>query len=146
MSRICSASAFLFALALLAPATAVTQAESRGNYVTAPEEMVESTGVTDLMWVAGNHSVDELEALIATKDSIDPAALDFFGNTALHYVAFYANDPAAIDLLLEIEVPVDVVNAQGFTAFEIMQGNENLRGTDPYMVLLKQKLEKRSDE
>lgn len=124
----------------------VTAQSVGGDYLTAPQDMVESTGVTDLMWVAGNHSVEDLERLISDKSDLDPAAMDFYGNTALHYVAFYASDPEVIDLLLEVGVPVDVVNSQGFTAFEIMQGNEDLRSTDPYMNLLKAKLDAGQDE
>jgi len=99
-------------------------------YPTAPPEMVESNGVSDLMWVAGRLSLADLEELIAQKRDIQPEATDSYGNTALHYVAFYASEPEVITTLLDLGVPVDIVNAQGFTAFEIMQGNENLRGTD----------------
>jgi len=146
MSRTGSAFALFFTLTLLASPAAAAQSENDGNYVTAPEEMVESTGVTDLMWAAGNHSVEELQSLIDAKQDVNPAARDFYGNTALHYVAFYATDPAAIELLLDVDVPVDVVNSQGFTAFEIMQGNEDLRGTEPYTALLQTKLGSRASE
>lgn len=131
---------------LPAAASATAQSQSPDEYPTAPEEMVESTGVTDLMWAAGRLSVAELRQLIDAKPDIDAAARDHHGNTALHWVAFYATEPEAIDLLLDLGVPVDVANAQGFTAFEIMQGNENLRSSEAYMRLLNAKLEQRRDE
>ena len=127
-------------LSLLVAAVGIAQSESSDDYPTAPQEMVESTGVTDLMWAAGRLSVEELRHVINAKPDIDPAARDDFGNTALHWVAFYATDPEAIDLLLDLGVPVDIVNAQGFTAFEIIQGNENLRSSEAYMRLLSAKL------
>lgn len=134
-----------FIVILFVPLLLSAQSDS-GDYITAPEEMVESTGVTDLMWVAGNHSVKELKRLISNKPDLDPAAMDFYGNTALHYVAYNASNPEAIDLLLELGVPVNVANSQGFTAFEIMQGNEDLHRTDSYMHLLKAKLAAGLDE
>ena len=124
----------------------VTQEPGSEPYPTAPPDIVESTGVTDLMWVAGRLSIEDLHTLLDEKEDIDPLAQDHYGNTAMHWVAFYATDPAVIDELLEIGVQPDVVNSQGFTAFEIMQGNENLRGSEPYLRLLRAKLERRRSE
>lgn len=132
-------------LTIMLSVPALAQSAS-APYPTAPDEMVESNGVSDLMWVAGRLSVADLEELIARKADIQPEATDSYGNTALHYVAFYASEPEVINMLLELGVPVDIVNAQGFTAFEIMQGNENLRGTDPYLALLRAKLAARDAE
>lgn len=115
-------------------------------YPTAPAEMVESRGVTDLMWVASKLSIEDLRRLLEHKENVDPVAQDFYGNTAMHWVAFFATDPAVIDELLELGVVPDIVNSQGFTAFEIMQGNENLRGTEPYLSLLRAKLERRGSD
>lgn len=134
------------ALALIVAATVTAQDREEIGYPTAPPDVVESRGVTDLMWVASNHPVEELQALLEGKQDIDPLARDFYGNTAMHWVAFYATDPAVINELLEIGVQPNVVNAQGFTAFEIMQGNENLRGSDPYLRLLRAKLDQRENE
>jgi|GEM_PF-3054951 len=108
-----------------------------------PDDVVAETGATDLMWVAANRPVEELRDLIANEPDIDPAARDDYGNTALHWVAFYATDPAVLDILLDLGVPTDVRNEQGFTAFEIIQANEALVSTDPYQRLLRIKLESR---
>ena len=135
-------------LALIVVSASMASAQDQGSsdYPTAPQERAESTGVTDLMWVAGNLSLEDLQTLLERKEDVDPLARDSFGNTAMHWVAFYATEPAVIDELLEIGVQPDVVNDQGFTAFEIMQGNANLRGTEPYLRLLRAKLDQRSSE
>lgn len=138
--------AMVVALLVGSSALGAAQEAETKPYPTAPIEMVESRGVTDLMWVAAKLSIDDLRSLIDQKEDVDPLARDFYGNTAMHWVAFFATDPAAIDELLELGVEPDVVNAQGFTAFEIMQGNENLRGTEPYLRLLRAKLERRNPD
>lgn len=127
------------ALALAFPVLGQTDVENRE----VPEGAEEIPGVTELMLAAADQSAEAVEAIARALDPADRAAADANGNTALHWAAFFATDPGVLDVLLDAEVPVDVRNVQGLTAFEIMQGNNSLVGSEGYRRLLRAKLDNR---
>lgn len=113
-----------------------------------PPDVATYPGVTTLMLRAAELSGSRLLAFVRTQEpqELQAAAQDGNGNTALHWAAFYATDPEVIDVLLDAGVPIDVVNNQGLTAFEILQGNSFLLGSAPYQRLLGAKIERRRAE
>lgn len=109
-----------------------------------PADAASIPGVTELMLAAGRSTPALVREIIQDVAPVDLAAADQNGNTALHWAAFFSTDPGVVDVLLDADVPVNQTNAQGLTAFEIIQGNDSLLGTDAYHRLLRAKLESRS--
>ncbi len=105
-----------------------------------PADAASTPGVTELMLAAGESRPAVVREILQDATPTVLAAADENGNTALHWAAFYATNPDTVDALLDAEVPVDQRNSQGLTAFEIMQGNDSLLGTDAYHRLLRAKL------
>lgn len=130
-------------LPLLLVAALWAAAQSSAGDRTVPDGAAAIPGVTELMLAAAEAPVGVVRELLSDATSAGLAAADANGNTVLHWAAFFATDPAVLDALLDAGAPVDVRNAQGLTAFEIIQGNDALVGSDAYRRLLTAKLERR---
>jgi len=125
-------------------ATAHGYAQTSAQDREVPSDAASIPGVTELMLAAGQSPPATVREIVQDVTPAMLAAADENGNTALHWAAFFATDPGTIDALLDAEIPVDRPNTQGLTAFEIIQGNDSLVGTNAYRRLLRVKLENRS--
>ena len=89
------------------------------------------TGFTALMMaVASKVSPTVIQALI--NSGADVNAGNKYGNTVLIIAAEYNNDPAVIHVLLDANPDITMKNKDNKTAWDLVQENEDLKGTDAY--------------
>lgn len=90
------------------------------------EAMREKYNIQRAHYLAYHNKLDELQDVINNKDE-SIHAVDIYGNTALHYAAFY-NRKSIVELLLENGSFVDIANKLGDTPLLLatMKSNQDI--------------------
>lgn len=99
-----------------------------------------SDGWTPLLWLAKyNRAPEVVRVLLDAGAEVD--ARDVDGWTPLMIAASYNSNPETVWVLLHAGADPEARNSAGETAWDLIQHNENLAGTDAYWELNDLRLE-----